>query len=67
MEARILETNDRYYLIQVKCEQRSLASLRPQEIVEGIRTSLSEKIADLLFEKIEPKILEILESTNDDE
>ncbi|KKL82131.1 hypothetical protein LCGC14_1987900 [marine sediment metagenome] len=64
MEARVLEADSNYYLIQVKCDKRDLSCLHPHEVIREVRKSLSEKIAGLLFEKIEPKILEIMENNS---
>ena len=51
------------YLLQLSFDRVDI-SLGPHELLKEVRDSLAEKIAGLLFEKIEPKILEILENDN---
>ncbi len=61
IETRILDTSnsDNGYILQLRFDRKDIA-LHPAQLVADVRKSLADKIAGLLFEKIEPSILEIL-------
>ena len=61
IKTRVLDSHnaDRDYILQLQFNGIDVV-LRPHELVAEVRVSLAEKIAALLFEKIEPKILEVL-------
>ncbi len=61
IKTRVLDSHnaDRDYILQLQFNGTDVV-LRPHELVAKVRVSLAEKIAALLFEKIEPKILEVL-------
>ncbi|KKN48371.1 hypothetical protein LCGC14_0653180 [marine sediment metagenome] len=61
IKTRVLDSHnaDRDYILQLQFNGTDVV-LRPHELVAEVRVSLAEKIAALLFEKIEPKILEVL-------
>ncbi len=64
LETRVLDSSaDGRYLLQLQFE-RSAIRLTPEQLMADIRTSLAVKIAELLFEKIEPKIMEALRGEN---
>ncbi len=66
MFARVLKSSglDSEYLIQIKVGGHDMAALHPSEVMDSMRIALAEKIAACLFEKIEPKIMEILREKN---
>lgn len=64
MKTRVLDSvTSGGYLLQLQFD-KSDAILHPHQLMGDVRASLADKIAKLLFEKIEPKILEILENNN---
>ncbi len=65
IETRVLDSNaSREIILQLKFNRNDVC-IRPHELIEDVRSSLAQKIAVLLFEKIEPKILSILEESNE--
>ena len=66
IETRVLDSHnaDGNYLLQLQFDRIDVV-LNPHELVARVKVSLAEKIAALLFEKIEPKILEVLENENE--
>lgn len=61
IETRVLDSSSGHGKILLQLEFHKMdVTLRPHELVADIRASLSEKIAAILFEKIEPKIIEAL-------
>ncbi len=61
IKTRVLDSHnaDGEYILQLQFDKTDVV-LHPYELVAEVRVSLAEKIAALLFEKIEPKILEVL-------
>lgn len=61
MQSRVLEQGPGHeYLIQIHCDKHDVIALHPREVLAKVNSELSKRIAALLFEKIEPKIMEIL-------
>ena len=64
IKTRVLDSyGNGSYLLQLKFDKTDV-TLRPDQLMAEIRTSLAKKIAALLFEKIEPKILDALSEKN---
>ena len=65
IRTRILDSSaiPQGYLLQLQFDRKDIR-FTPEQLISDIRASLADKIAALLFEKIEPKILEILENNN---
>jgi len=66
MEARVLEAAaERGYLIQVRVDERSIAAaLSASDLVAEIRKALADKIAQKLFEEVDPAIMAALRSNS---
>ncbi len=66
MEARTLESpNTRESLVQVRIDHGDVIGLHPNDLIDQIRYCLAEKIAQSLFEKVEPGIYKALKETTD--
>lgn len=66
MEARVLESSaERGYLVQVRVDERSIASvMSASDLIAEIRISLADKIAQKLFEQVDPVIMAALRGDN---
>lgn len=61
MQARVLESpGTRETLVQVTVDNGDVLGFSPDALIAEIRTCLAEKIAQSLFEKVDPAIMEAL-------
>jgi len=62
MQARALETQSLHeYIIQLKTDKVEMLSyIKPYEFARDVQLKLAEKVAQKLFEYVEPKLAEVL-------